>query len=88
MGHAACVTDGVTDGRRIERARFGDVTHKENVVYAGAYRETQKGGETEGEGRILSKIYSFCEILKKMSQKGEGQRTDTPLCAYVEVGKR
>ena len=35
-----------------------------------------RGGETEGEGRILRKINYFCGILFKMSQKGGGA---TPL---------
>ena len=41
----------------------------------GAYGETQKGeGQTNGgEGRILRKINSFCEILNKMSQRGGGE---------------
>ena len=37
---------------------------------------TQKGG-----GRILRKIYSFYEILNKMSQKGEGGKgPPSPIC--------
>ena len=40
------------------------------TYWPGAYRETQKGLGWDwgrGGGRILRKIYSFCEILKEMS---------------------
>ena len=47
------------------------------------------GGETEGRGRLLMKMESFCEFLNKMSKKGGGRRTVAPpsLYAYVLLEK-
>ena len=44
------------------------------LALSGAYRETQKGGgETEGIGRIMIEIKSFCKIHNKMSKSGGGE---------------
>ena len=47
-----------------------------DILYAGAYRETQKGGARLRGGGNIDKNEVFCEILNKMSQKGGGRAKD------------
>ena len=60
---------------------------KSLVINRDVKRNTKEWwGETE-RGRILRKINSFCEILNKMSQKGEGVDgpSPPPLCTPMPI---
>ena len=48
--------------------RLIDINAKPGVSNQGRTEKLKRGGETEGGGGILRKIYCFREILNKLSQ--------------------
>ena len=51
---------------------------KDQDRYSGAYRETQKGGKTQGEGANVKNLMFFFKSLAKCPKSGGGAMTVAP----------